>query len=88
MSNLGAVILKEVAKEDVHYDQQAITTLETCLDVDVSRLAASASGRGNRWRVESTRDMGERRVRIWTRHGPAGETGDRHFPEFLALVAP
>ena len=41
MSNLGAVILKEVAKEDVHYDQQAISTLETCLDVDVSRLAAS-----------------------------------------------
>ena len=31
------------------------TLLETCLDVEVSRLAASASGRGNRWRVESTR---------------------------------
>ena len=84
MSNLGAVILKEVAKEDVHYDQQAITTLETCLHVDVSRLAASASGRGNQWRVESTRDLGERRVRIWTRHGPAGET----FLLVLALGAP
>ena len=33
--------------------------METCLRVDVSRLAASASGRGNQRRVESTRDLGE-----------------------------
>ena len=51
--------------------------METCLRVDVSRLAASASGRGNQRRVESTRDLGE--------SGSGQDMGQQEKPSLSSL---